>query len=291
MKTKMKITTELLEHYNASQQFIDFINNKYPSGLEFLELIKNGIVPVGLVHYIRQYCTLTPEEFEAYKVFCNIRDSENVWESQCVERSKNLYSCEGVSCCEFVRNSNNIKGSTNIYNSENVKNSNDVAHSTDIQNSNIIIESQSVKYSNNIARSNKISWSNNILNCSHLDESSFSYKSNDLIDCHFCGFVNNSRRCLFCSNIEDKEYYIFNKEVTPAEYEEFKEILLSKIEDEKSKMIVIDDTKHLSEERFKLNRRFDSIFNGLSKEFYGWVGTAPNYSDDTFLSLFFRDRE
>jgi hypothetical protein len=287
----MKITTELLEHYNASLQFIDFIKNKYPSGLEFSELIRGGIVPVDLLHYIRQYCDLSEIEMNLYESYCNIKDSENIWYSQEVKNSKNLYLCDNVSNSSFVRNSDDVYDSTDVYNSSCIKNSKDVAHSTDIRNSRSIIESQSVNFSNNVARSNQITWSNNILNCSHLDDCSFNYMSNDLIDCHFCGFVNNSRRCLFCTGIEGEEYYIFNKEVSPAEYEEFKEVLLSKIEDETSKMIIIDSSKHLSEERFRLNRRFDSIFNGLTKEFYGWVGTAPNYSDDVFLNLFFRDRE
>ena len=287
----MKITTELLEHYNASLQFIDFIKNKYPSGLEFSELIKGGIVPVDLLHYIRQYCDLSEIEMSLYESYCNIKDSENIWYSQEVKDSKNLYLCENVSNSSFVRNSNDVYDSTDIYNSSFIKNSKDVAHSTDIRNSYSIIESQSVNFSNNVARSNQITWSNHILNCSHLDDCSFSYMSNDLVDCHFCGFVNNSRRCLFCTGITDREYCIFNQEVVPAEYENFKEILLSKIEDESSTMITINQSKHMSEERFRLNRRFDSIFNGLTKEFYGWVGTAPNYSDDVFLNLFFRDRE
>ena len=287
----MKVTTELLEYYNAPEEYVEFLKGKYPSGIEFTQLVDSGLATTELLHYIRQYCELTEEEFKLYESFCNIKNSDNIWYSQTVSNSKNLYSSEGVVNSNFVRNSSDVYDSTNIYNSSFIKNSEEVAHSTDIKNSYKVMESQSIDYSHDIARSNQIAWSNNILNSSHLDDCSFVYKGNDLVDCHFCGFVNNSRRCLFCTNIKDKEYYIFNKEVSPAEYEEFKEILISKTEDEKSGLILINQSKHLSEERFRLNRRFDSIFNGLSKEFYGWVGTAPNYSDDVFLNLFFRDRE
>jgi hypothetical protein len=96
---------------------------------------------------------------------------------------------------------------------------------------------------------------------------------------------------MFCVGLEDKEYYIFNKPVSQKEYELIEDKLVALLEVENSTMIKVNSSKYTAEERFKLNRRFDTVFEGLSKEFYGWIGTLPNYSDEVFVDLFFRDRE
>lgn len=280
----MKITSEILERFGL--HFSEGINE-----VEFLEAILKFEFPIKLFHYIRQYYRLTPEEFGAYCAVCRIKDSDNFWNCEHIENSKNLYNSFGVSDSSFIRDSNNIRESNNIYNSSEVYNSNDIAHSSYVGRSQQVIESQDVNDSESIARSSHINWSTVILNSERLDDCSYTYMSQDLVDCHFCGFVRNSRRCLFCVGLENKEYYIFNKPVTPKEYELVKEKLMSLLEEEKSQMIKIKDSKHIAEERFKLNRRFDSIIDGLSKDFFGWVGTLPNYSDDVYVDLFFRDRE
>ena len=267
------------EYNEGSMEFTDFILKYYYK------------FPLDLFHYIRKYYRLSEVEYAAYCKCCRIKDCENVWDCTLSTNSKNLFHSYDIVNSSFIRDSSYICSSNNIYNTISAKFSNNIVHSSSIKNSNIIVESQEIDDSDNIARSNNISWSSVILNSARLNECSYTYMSQDLIDCHFCGFMKNSRHCMFCVGLEDKEYYIFNQQVTPMEYERIKEKLVSILEEETSKMIRVDESKHTAEERFKLNRRFDSVFNGLSSDFYGWVGTLPNYSDNAFVDLFFRDRE
>ena len=278
----MKIKPELLSQYGV-------IIGEEP--MEFSELVNRSDIPLDVFHYINLYYRLTPEELSLYRAACNIRNCENFWYSDTIANSRNLYNSHNIFGSVFIRDSSDVSESIDVYNSKFISYANDVAHSSTISRASRIIESQEINDSSDIARSDNISWSTVILNSNHLDNCSYTYMSDNLIDCHFCGFMHNSRHCLFCVGMEDKEYYIFNQPVSPMEYERTKEILMSVLDEEKSKMILVKQDKHTAEERFRLNRRFDSVFNGLSSSFYGWVGTLPNYSDNTFIDLFFRDRE
>lgn len=280
----MKVTNEMLERFGVKF-------SKDVDEMEFSDAILKELIPMKVFHYIRKYYRLTEEELTLYYDLCCIVNSENVWDSSNIANSKNLFNSYNVEDSNFVRDSEDVGISSNIYNSTSVNNSCEVAHSNDINRSAIIIESQNVEYSCNIARSHDIKWSKVVLNSSNLDGCNYVYMSQDLIDCSFCGFMKNSRHCMFCVGLEDKEYYIFNKPVSQKEYELIEDKLVALLEAEESTMIRLNESKHTAEERFELNRRLDSIVNGLSKEFFGWVGTLPNYSDDVFLDLFFRDRE
>lgn len=280
----MKVTNEMLERFGI----------KLGGGVdekEFSDILVTEVFPMKVYHYIKKYYRLTEEELELYYKHCRVLNSENVWDSSDVFNSRNLYNSYNVERSRFVRDSENVKISDDIYNSTSINNSTNVAHSNNINRGLTIIESQNIEYSHDIARSHDIKWSRVILNSSNLDGCNYVYMSQDLVDCSFCGFMKNSRHCMFCVGLEDKEYYIFNKPVSQKEYMLIEDKLTALLEEEKSTMIKVNKSKHTAEERFELNRRLDSIVDGLSKEFFGWVGTLPNYSDNVFLDLFFRDRE
>lgn len=284
----MKITPEILKQWGGNP------SPEIKKPVEFLDALISLEVPrfsPDFLHYIRSYYRLSPEEFEAYCNYFEIICSENFWYSEDIKNSRNIYNSYGVIGSVYVRSSSQVQDAIDIYNSQFVHKANDVAHSKTVFSASRVFESQQVHDSYDIARSNDIYWSKVILNSSFLKDCSYTYMSDNLTDCHFCGFMKNSRRCLFCVGLEDKEYYIFNQPVSQLEYEQTKEKLEGMLEDEKSAMIKINELKHTAEERFKLDRRFDSVFKGLSSSFYGWIGTLPNYSDDAFLDLFFRDRE
>ena len=284
----MKITPEILEQWGGNP------SPKIKEPVEFLDALNSLKVPRFLpdfLHYIRSYYRLSPEEFEAYCSYFEIACSENFWYSEDITDSRNVYNSYGVVGSVYVRNSSQVKNAIDVYNSQFIDKANDVAHSANVYGASRVFESQQVRDSYDIARSNDIQWSRVILNSSFLRDCSYTYMSDNSTDCHFCGFMRNSRHCLFCVGLEDKEYYIFNQPVSQMEYETVKEILTARLEDEKPTMIRISESKHTAEERFRVSRRFDSVFNGLSPEFFGWVGTLPNYSDNAFLDLFFRDRE
>lgn len=288
----MRITVDLLKRYNACKQSIDFMQANYPNGAEAIEIMQRKDIPLHFLHFGRQYLDVNDEEIQLYKQICRIDDkSRYIWYSNDVSNSTGLMNAHYVNNSSFVRDSFQINNSNHIYNSNNVSNCNDIAHSTNIKDSNKILESHDIAESNDVARSNFISWSSAILNSLLLEDCSFIYKSDNLNDCHFCGFIKNSKHCLFCTELEDKEYYIFNHEVSPTVYEKYREELLLQLQAETPCMINVFSTKYTAEERFELSTRFDTVFNGLSDAFYGWIGTLPNYSDEVFINLFFKNRE
>ena len=288
----MRITVDLLKQYNACKQGIDFMQANYPNGAEAIEIMQREDVPLEFLHFGRQYLDVNDEEIQLYKQICRIDDnSHNVWYSNDVNNSTGLMHTHHVNNSSFVRDSFQINNSNYIYNSSNISNCDNVAHSTNIKDSNKILESHDIAESNDVARSNFISWSSAILNSFLLEDCSFIYKSDNLKDCHFCGFMKNSKHCLFCTELEDQEYYIFNHKVSPSVYEKYREDLLLQLQAENPCMINVFHTKYTAEARFELSARFDNIFNGLSDIFYGWVSTLPNYSDEVFINLFFKNRE
>lgn len=288
----MRITVDLLKRYNACKQSIDFMQANYPNGAEAIEIMQRKDIPLHFLHFGRQYLDVSDEEIQLYKQICRIDDkSRYIWYSNDVSNSTGLMHAHHVSNSSFIRDSFQINNSKHIYNSNNISNCSDIAHSTNIKDSNKILESHDIAESNDVARSNFISWSSAILNSLLLEDCSFIYKSDNLKDCHFCGFIKNSKHCLFCTELEDKEYYIFNHEVSPTVYEKYREELLLQLQAETPCMINVFSTKYTAEERFELSTRFDTVFNGLSDAFYGWIGTLPNYSDEVFINLFFKNRE
>ena len=288
----MRITVDLLKRYNACKQSIDFMQANYPNGAEAIEIMQRKDIPLHFLHFGRQYLDVNDEEIQLYKQICRIDDkSRYIWYSNDVSNSTGLMNAHHVNNSSFVRDSFQINNSNHIYNSNNISNCDDIAHSTNIKDSNKILESHDIAESNDVARSNFISWSSAILNSLLLEDCSFIYKSDNLNDCHFCGFIKNSKHCLFCTELEDKEYYIFNHEVSPTVYEKYREELLLQLQVETPCMINVFSTKYTAEERFELSTRFDNVFNGLSDAFYGWIGTLPNYSDEVFINLFFKNRE
>ena len=288
----MRITVDLLKRYNACKQSIDFMQANYPNGAEAIEIMQREDIPLHFLHFGRQYLDVNDEAIQLYKQICRIDDkSRYIWYSNDVSNSTGLMNAHHVNNSSFVRDSFQINNSNHIYNSNNISNCDDIAHSTNIKDSNKILESHDIAESNDVARSNFVSWSSAILNSLLLEDCSFIYKSDNLNDCHFCGFIKNSKHCLFCTELEDKEYYIFNHEVSPTVYEKYREELLLQLQAETPCMINVFSTKYTAEERFELSTRFDTVFNGLSDAFYGWIGTLPNYSDEVFINLFFKNRE
>ena len=157
-----------------------------------------------------------------------------------------------------------------------------------IQYSNIILQSSNVNDSNYVVGSTLVSWSDVVFQSTNVRDSSYVYCADNVLDCHMCGFVENSRHCLFCFNISGQEYRIFNKKVDPMVYEDIRTELMAQLSGEMPEFIKLTDAQIYPENRFQYRRRFDSIFDGLSPDFYGWVGTILGYSEDTFFDLFFK---
>lgn len=289
----MKITSEILKKYDFEQRVIEKIEDVFPDGVEPIELMeKLPDLPYDFWHKARLCFFDTDEEVEKYEKLLAIVDCDRAINSHDVTNGKVVIRSSYVNDSSYVFDSHNVNDAHFIYRSYSVSLSNNVNGSEDVDSSSVVVHSEGVRDSTEICDSDYVNWSRNILFCSNIDDSQFIYHSNNLVDCYFCGFVQNCNHCMFCSGIEGRSYYIFNKPVDIKTFEALKQILLLNLNDEYSTFISLDGDEVLNgDKRFIFNLRYDSVFNGLSDEFFGWVGTLPNYSDEKFLNLFFKERK
>jgi len=288
----MKITVELLKKYGADPSFIGYMDTNGLEGADLIEILDREDAPIEFLYFLRKYLKFDENENLKYNIRCKIDDSStNIWQSQGVEESSNLMKSFFVKGSSNVRNSTGVTDSSFVFRSNGIVNSNEVARSKEVKDSDIVLDSEYVSTSERVTRSSQIDWCENVFLSENLKDCKFIYQSKNLVDSYFCGFMENSSHCLFCSGESGKEYCIFDEEVDPQTFSEVVEALREILDAEQSEMIEVYDGKFTAEERYGFSPRFDSIFNGLSKEFYGWVGTVPNFTEDKFLALFFNDRE
>ena len=285
----MKITLELLKKYNTKKAHIEYLEGEGLIGKELIDLIDYE-VPVEILFHLRKYLKFDEEEEKAYNSFCHIESSSNIWNSISVKDSHDLMNSSFVENSTRVRNSRSVVDSICVYDSTKVRSSGDVVFSNEVYDSDMVLNSTRVFESEQVARSEDIVWSSNVFRSKNVRDSSFIYQSENIEDCDFCGFMKNSNHCMFSTNLEGKEYYIFNEKVSPQEFTQFKEALRERLATELPHMIIAESDGE-GGTRYVFAPRYDSVFNGLSKEFYGWVGTLPNYSDEKFIELFFKENE
>lgn len=285
----MKVTLELLEKYNAGAEGKTFMQKYYPDGADAFDIMDNPNLTKEMMHFARTYFRLDERDIQKYEEKCNIKNSEKVYFSSDIINSKVISCSNFIQDSQYIYDSINVNNCYGIYGSKDLENSTDCGFSKKVKYSALVLFSNEIARSQTILHSNFISWSSIITNSMIVQDSSFLYNCNNVIDCHFSGFLKNCKHCLFCSNLEDKEYYIFNRPVKQFEYEQILEQLNFRLEDERPTFIQINrDTKEFGR-RFTYSNRLDSIFNGLSDDFFGWIGTIPYYNELVFLSIFFRD--
>ena len=290
---RMKITSELLKKYDRCQDSISFFEQNFPDGAEPLEVIeKFPELPESWLYDAKTYFLTTAEEIEKYEELCDIKKCHMTYYSSHLDNCKYISDSTYIKDSSYIFHSTQVSDAHFIYNSGQVERSSEVNYSQNVSNSTLITHSTNVKDSTQICDCDYINWSKDVLYSWNVTDSQFIYKSNNLIDCYFCGFVKNSNHCMFCNAIEDSEYCIFNEKVDRATFERIKEELLFRLEDEKPSFITVnEDALANGNKRIMFTLRFDGVFNGLSNSLYGWIGSLPNYSDEKFLSLFFKSLE
>ena len=288
----MKITSELLKKFNACEDGIRFIEKEYPNGVEIADMDDEVIaaLPSDYWHFARRYFITTPEEIEKYNRACNITNSSTIVMSDNVHNSKKIVDSSNINLSEYVFNSIDIEESNYVYNSNNIQDCNDIVDGEYIRVSDSIINCKKVGFSRQLIDSSFFEWSNNVLFSFNINSSEFIYNSESLVDCYFCGFLKNCKHCLFCTGLENKEYYIFNKEVSANRFEEIKEQLILQLQAEQPTFVCINENEKVyRDKRFIYNRRLDSVFNGLSDEFYNWVCSLYEFWAPVYSELFFEE--
>lgn len=279
--------------YGFEKEIIDTINDNFPDGVEPLELMeKMPHLPLIFWHAARTCFIDTDEETEKYNKICENVECDRAINSDHVTNGEVVVRSSYVKDGSYVFDSTSVSNSHYVYFSSRVENCDEVKLSNDVSDCTFVMNSTNVRDSVEICESDFINWSKNIMFGRNINDSQFIYKSNDLVDCYFSGFLRNCKHCMFCSNLEDAEYYIFNKQVGRDTFETWKESLMFMLsdEDEFSSFITVRaDEKINAYRRYAYSLRFDSVFNGLSEDFYGWISNLPNYSDEKFLNLFFKE--
>lgn len=211
----------------------------------------------------------------------NLINSEFVWHSHDVSQSKWIYRC------------NDVHDSHSIFDSQDVTNSLEVSASTKITNSRYVIESSDITGSQYILNSQHLIDANHINDCKNLERCDFIYNSSNLTDSMFCGNCSDHHHLLFCYDFHDQNYCIFNTPVSPTKFEELYELTcyLSARDRFNPSFIKINSYIYYDVNlRYTINRGYDGIFDGLSKEFIGRLGARmPQFSEELFLKLFFPD--
>ena len=281
----MKITSKLLTKVKAYPNWFNIIK-KYPDGVQLVELLKDPELQYEDLYFARHFFNFNSEELKIYNDRCNIVNSDHVLRSYDIENSAWIYNSNNIIKSTYVNNGETVTDSEEIVSSIDIMQSANIINSKNVRACARVADSEDIKTSRDVINSYHIGWGKAINSCSNLEESSFCYKCRDLKDCSFCGFVTNSKHCMFCNNISNAEYQIFNQQVTKEEFERINEMLWLQLSNENVTLIDIDDTKHIYS-RFSYNYRFDRMFEQLSEDFYGWVGSLPQYNEQLFLLLFF----
>lgn len=290
MERTMKI--ENLGLYAIPDKWIQLLKEKYPEGrVDLIDVIKNEEIALELLHYLRKYVELRPDEMEAYWSRCKVSGAINVWSSDNVENATTVWNSTHVLDSSFIYNSADVTNSYYVFGSEDINEASNIKESKFVKNSNKIVSSSDISDSSQIARSRVVEWSECIVNSDHVNESKFCYMSSDILNSRFCGFCHDASDCLFSIGLTGAKYQIFNKPVDIATFEEWKEKIDYELMGENLTFIKINNDEVYAETRFEVSNRFDAIFDGLSPDFYGFVSTLPNYSDEGFLNLFFRNRK
>lgn len=283
----MKITSDLLLNYGAPDAYIDYFDEKFKSEAYIDEVLKAD-VPIDLLHFIAKYWELDPSSKTLYLDRCEVVNSIRVYNSEDIADSENIVDSIHVADSQFIQNCNNIEESHHVYNSFNVKDSHDIWNCDNIESSDKLIACSDIQNSSEVLYSKRITWSQIINSSTDIDESVAIYKSDHMIRAMFCGFCAGLSNSMFCLNHSNANYQIFNKPVEPLIFERTWEELAAHLQDETFNFIRINNAGYYPQQRYISSIRFDLMFKNLSPEFYGWIGTLPNYSEELFLKLFFK---
>lgn len=301
-KYKNSDTEEYLDNrWLYGSVIYNYIKENYPNGISCADLMEADLLTDKDLFFIKQYFDLDNDEIEVYLKRCKIDlTSKHIWRSNNIINCNTVFDSKQIIDSNFVDKSEIVKESEYVYSSVDITNSHEILHSVTVNQSNFISGSVEIESSSYVVDSTQIQWCENVLFSNNLESCGYIYQSNNLVECYFCGFCKNCNHCLFCSGLENASYQIFNKQVSVKEFERIYEILRSKIDMNTLELIeyglddgnvgliqVINQDEIRANKRYKVHTRYDYVFNNLLPNFFGWVGTLEQYSEDSFISLFF----
>lgn len=284
----MIVTLEDLQKYDGCGPGIEWVKAHHMENHELIDFINHPDIPIHYLHYGRQYFRANGEELAAYFKRCNVDEqSRHIYGSTDIKCSSRVVDSNDVSESRMVRYSTHVDYSNYIYNSKDILHSNHVVGSEDVKDSNFIFDSQYVTMSENIVQCKAVDYAKLLMYCEDMMNCAYLVKSAHCEDCMFGNFLTDCKNCLFCSGLTEKEFYIFNTEVTAAQFYSVRAALDEFLATEDNNFVTVAPKDYTSN-RYSYSMRFDSIYEGLTPNFYGWVGTIPQFNEDVFLNVFFK---
>ena len=271
----MFITQEVLEKYEACEFGRKLIARLYPDGVEIMELLDNKRIPMEVFHWGKKMLPTTLEEIEKYWEVCRVTDSDFIYSSTdiarstWVEESRNITSSHGITHSNKVTNSSLIIGSDRVTDSRRVSGSKDVTCSKNVYgsekilNSDQISVSREIENSNGVASSVQVRDSFNVYNSQQINNSAFISNSQ---------FLDN---CCFCCDASYGKNLLFNQPADEALIREIYDKISMDYHGEIMQPVFIDGEHFVT--RVTHNINFGTFYSEISKEFWNWVKTLPNY--------------
>ena len=261
----------------------------------FLENIHNDTLDNHTLEDLKEYYLLSFNDDEAKAILdeCarrfEIVDSEDVHASDIVKNSKHIWQSANVTDSQYIVESTNVWDSTHIYECDSITRSIEVWSSFNISNSKFIFDSHDVDHSQGILSSANVKNSTNIQEGFVVEDSQFCSGA-VLFNCYFCTESEDLTNAMFCTGLESvRPFQIFNQPIDQFEWQDLREELEFRLlmENTPSFFTIKSHLNSVPLYRYTLNEAPGAIFSGLSKDFFGWVGTLPHYSEELFLKIFF----
>lgn len=222
------ITPENLREYGANGEDIAFIQERYPQGVSFYQILSDEVVDISmdLIHWGFMYLPLSDTDKEMYLDYVEITDSSHF------ASSYNIHNCrvvvDSIFCTNsrYVIESSHVKDSSFIFNGEDINEGYQVYDSRLIKSSDLVSDSQDVTCSVDVLYSNGVIYSSSIAFSTEIEGSSLlveceavenSYLSRNLISC---------KNKILCYDLENNsEYMVLNERVSEEFFETLREAL------------------------------------------------------------------
>lgn len=285
----MLVSHDKLIELGACREGIEFFDRHFKQPATLEEILALRHLPPHIIYWGYAYIGFDsdPEvrerEYQAYEKALAIKNSDTYYESN------NLTNCSAIVSSNHIVNSNNVFNSSfvsdshDIYESQNINNSFEVFKSSMIKSCNKIYCSDSIGESENIAKGSNIFNSKNIFFSNNINDSTMLRSCENVKNCHFSSNVKDSTNCLFCSDLTGGDHLIFNKEVNPIFYdmiyEQYKQFVFCPKYTNNYSIGTYSNIKII------LMMDFSKHYNNIPEDFFEWIKTLPNYSDEILYNI------
>lgn len=271
----MKITAELLRQHSSCDSAVQFIEKRFPDGVEAVDLMRTRHIPKLFFHWGREQFRPSPEELATYCEVCKIVNSKDYWYSESVTNSQRVVY------------SKRVENSIGVFDSEDVREGFDIVRSKKIEQGSQIFDSVFVEASKQVFNSKNVASSENVWSSTMVNDSKGIFSSQDVFgsmdildsshveDSYFCANCHNVKHCLFCSDISDKDYCIFNHAIGEKQFELFKKQYLKYVET--GGLVFLEEWPKELVSTVELNENVKPKFNFFPESFWEWVRTLPNF--------------